>query len=92
MAVLVAERIERPLSLFGPAPKEPSQAVHAAQRKRDDGPDGGLTLDEAIVGAWEGLAARAVVACPLCAGALRPRVSAGSASSGRCGDCGTTLS
>jgi len=86
MAVLVAERIERPASLFGPAPEEPGAAAGA--RRPDRGPGGGLTLDEAIVGAWEGLAARVAVRCPLCGGALRPR-SAGDG--GHCVDCGTTL-
>ncbi len=86
MTVLMAERIERPPSLFGPGPAD------AGVPKRDDGPGGGLTLDEAIVGAWEGLAARVVVPCPCCGGALRPRTGAtAEAVSGRCGDCGTTL-
>jgi hypothetical protein len=91
MPVLMAERIDRPPSLFGAAPAD------AEAPKRDDGLGGGLTLDEAIVGAWEGLAARAIVPCPCCGGALRPRhaASAGAAASeavaGRCDDCGTTL-
>ncbi len=58
-----------------------------------DGVGGGLTLDEALSGAWEGLTAHAVVACPVCAGAMRPRYGAGAATlGGRCEDCGTTLS
>ncbi len=48
MAVLVAERVERPAALLGPAPEEPRPAVGA--RRPDRGPGGGLTLDEAIVG------------------------------------------
>ncbi len=90
MTVLVAERIERPASLFGPAPEAPAPAAGGVAREHDCGLGGGLTLDEAIVGAWEGLAALATVACPLCGGALRPR-SAGDRAGGRCGDCGTTL-
>jgi hypothetical protein len=90
MTTLVAERIERPPSLFGPGSGGPSEAERAAQRKCDD-LGGGLTLDEAIVGAWEGLAARAAVACPLCGGALRPHAAGGAAPGGGCGDCGTTL-
>ncbi len=90
MPVLMAERIDRPPSLFGPA------SENAAAPKRDDGLGGGLTLDEAIVGAWEGLAAWASVPCPCCGGALRPRAAVESAASaatvgGRCDDCGTTL-
>jgi len=90
MPVLIAERIDRPPSLFGPG------AQDAGSPKRDDGPGGGLTLDEAIVGAWEGLAAWAIVPCPCCGGALRPRAAVevaarGDAVGGRCDDCGTTL-
>jgi hypothetical protein len=90
MSVLVAERIERPLSLFGAEPERSAASAPTGERRRHDGVGGGRTLDEAIVGAWEGLAARAAVACPLCGGALRPR-PAGDAPGGRCGDCGTTL-
>lgn len=89
MAVLMAERIERPASLFGPRPDEPEPAAVARRRDRDLG--GGLTLDEAIVGAWEGLAAQVTVACPVCDGALKPQPAAHMVA-GRCADCGTTLS
>ncbi len=90
MPVLMAERIERPPSLFGAA------SADAGAPKRDDGLGGGLTLDEAIVGAWEGLAARAIVPCPCCGGALRPHLRAGATAeadvvTGRCDDCRTTL-
>jgi hypothetical protein len=90
MAVLMAERIERPPSLFGPAPAAPAPAAGDVARERDGGLGGGPTLDDAIVGAWEGLAAQVVVACPLCDGPLRPHASP-DAVGGRCGDCGTTL-
>jgi hypothetical protein len=93
MAVLVAERIERPPVLFGPGPEAAPRrapAVDPAVRERDGGLGGGLTLDEAIVGVWEGLAAQVAVACPLCSGALSPH-NASDAVGGRCGDCGTTL-
>ncbi|HEX4806677.1 MAG TPA: hypothetical protein VFU94_12320 [Conexibacter sp.] len=89
MAVLVAERVERPAMLFDRAPGEPDPAAGA--RRPDRGPGGGLTLDEAIVGAWEGLAARVAVPCPVCGGRLRPRVERSASAGGRCGDCGTTL-
>ncbi|HYV16440.1 MAG TPA: hypothetical protein VE972_10510 [Conexibacter sp.] len=74
MAVLAAERIERPPLLFG-------DGVESR-----DGVGGGPTLDDAIVGVWEGLAARVAVACPLCGGGLAPR-----ADGGCCRDCGTSL-
>jgi len=89
MAVLMAERIERPPSLFGPA-EPPAPSAGRAARERGEELGGGPTLDDMIVGAWEGLAAQLVVACPLCGGALRPHAVL-DAVGGRCGDCGTTL-
>jgi hypothetical protein len=51
------------------------------------------TLDDLLSGAWEGLAAAASTACPVCDGALTPRWSAGAGVvGGRCGDCGSELS
>jgi hypothetical protein len=94
MAVVMAERIERPPSLFGPGPEAAAGSrapvAGGAARERAGGLGGGLTLDDAVVGAWEGLAARVVVACPLCGGALRPH-AAPDAVGGRCGGCGTTI-
>jgi hypothetical protein len=49
---------------------------------------GGATLDELLVGAWEGLSARRPVACPVCAGPMQPRAGA---AGGACGDCGSQL-
>jgi hypothetical protein len=50
------------------------------------------TLDDLIVGAWEGLAAHVVVACPACDGEMAP-VTGGEegAVAGRCRACGATL-
>jgi hypothetical protein len=45
------------------------------------------TLDDRLVGAWEGLAARQAVECPVCGGEMGPAEPEG----GRCGTCGTTL-
>ncbi len=90
--MLLAERIERPVSLFGPPETEagPRLPADAAARAHGDDLSGRLTLDDAIVGAWEGLVAQVVVACPLCGGALQPH-GAQVAAGGRCGTCGTTL-
>jgi hypothetical protein len=49
---------------------------------------GGATLDEMLVGAWEGLSVRRPVACPVCAGPMHPRRDA---AGGACGDCGSQL-
>jgi hypothetical protein len=50
-------------------------------------------LDDVLSGAWEGLSTAATAACPLCAGEMLPRWSAGAGVvGGRCRDCGTELS
>ncbi|WP_183344702.1 hypothetical protein [Conexibacter arvalis] len=121
----MAERVDRPLSLFdelealAPAtvlereraiPREAEPVVpvegtglregvvaDGAVVREHGGVGGEPTLDEMIVGAWEGLAAQAAVACPLCDdGTLRPLYADAGGSSppvaGRCDGCGTTLS
>jgi hypothetical protein len=53
---------------------------------------GGPTLDDLVVGVWEGLAAHRTVACLACGEAMMPRYSAGPAPvGGRCRGCGTTI-
>ena len=54
--------------------------------------DGGPTLDDVLVGVWEGLTAHRTVACPACGEAMTPRYSAGPAPvGGRCMSCRTTI-
>ena len=54
---------------------------------------GESTLDELIVGAWEGLTARRVVACVVCCGSMSPQQRATAHPvTGRCQGCGCTLS
>jgi hypothetical protein len=56
------------------------------------GVDGEPTLDDVIVGAWEGLAAHRAVACPVCGGNLRPQYGQHAlAHGGCCEDCGSAL-
>jgi hypothetical protein len=58
-----------------------------AQRQRDR-----RTLDEVLVGAWEGLLAHHPVACPVCSSAMEPRYGSGPGPvGGRCKGCGSTL-
>jgi hypothetical protein len=50
------------------------------------------TLDSVLVEAWNDVNAGATAECPVCAGPMQPRWTAGAGVvGGRCGDCGTTL-
>jgi hypothetical protein len=59
-----------------------------------DRPGGEPSLDEVISSAWEVLAARQPVACPVCRGGLlEPQYGAHARPiAGRCSSCGSTLS
>jgi hypothetical protein len=74
-----------------PAPAAPMGGDQQALEPADlpcDGP----TLDDLLVGVWEGLVAHRTVACPACGEAMAPRYSAGPAPvGGRCKGCGTTI-
>jgi hypothetical protein len=50
-------------------------------------PHARLTLADVLAAAWDGLATRSTVACPVCHGELAPH-----GAGGRCRSCGTTLS
>ena len=50
------------------------------------------TLEALVTEAWDTVAAGAAAECPVCAGPMQPRWSAGAGVvGGRCEDCGTTL-
>jgi hypothetical protein len=50
------------------------------------------TLEALVVDAWDTVVAGAEADCPVCAGPMEPRWSAGAGVvGGRCADCGTTL-
>jgi hypothetical protein len=96
MALAMAERIDsRAPTLFG--------LDDGIEGDRAGGGVGGEpTLDETIVGAWEGLAAQVAVACPLCedgllrpvarpAGHAEPAARGPAAALGRCDRCGAQL-
>ncbi|HWX87656.1 MAG TPA: hypothetical protein VNX67_05740 [Solirubrobacteraceae bacterium] len=55
---------------------------------------GRLTLDDLITGAWEGLAVRGTVACPICPSLMAPRSPEydGDVPTGVCLGCGSSLS
>ncbi len=51
------------------------------------------TLDDMLVGVWEGLRSDRRASCPVCGGVMRASVQAGhSPVAGRCRDCGSTMS
>ena len=50
------------------------------------------TLDDMLVGVWEGLQRDRQAGCPVCGGAMRASLQAGHPPvAGRCSDCGSTL-
>jgi hypothetical protein len=52
----------------------------------------GGTLDDLLVGLWEGIDAHRTVECPVCAGEMRPAYGAHArAIGGKCVDCGSTV-
>jgi hypothetical protein len=70
------------------APMGGDQRVHESTVQQGGGP----TLDDLVVGVWEGLTAHRTVACLACGEAMTPRYSAGPAPvGGRCTSCGTTI-
>lgn len=73
---------------------------HDARRRLGGAPDAGqvdahgrLTLDDLIVGVWEGLAVRATVQCPVCAGPMASgsHEHAADTLAGACMSCGARL-
>jgi hypothetical protein len=67
-----------------------------APRTGVPGPDGlshnRLTLDDVIVGVWEGLSSHHTVTCPVCSGKMAPRYGSGARPvGGRCKRCASTL-
>jgi hypothetical protein len=71
-------------------PEPVGGALHAHDLRA--APSGGATLDDLVVGVWEGLAAHRTVACLACGEAMKPRYGSGHAPvGGRCHGCGTTI-
>jgi hypothetical protein len=63
------------------------------QPARFEQPGGEPTLDDLIVGAWEGLTAHEAISCPVCGGEMAPEYGAHSRPvAGECRDCGSRLS
>ena len=84
--------LERAPRLFpdtAPAPQAPAPRIGEPVAAEPHG----ATLDDLLTGTWGQLTSGVATACPVCAGELAPRWSAGSGIvGGRCTDCGTELS
>jgi hypothetical protein len=81
---------ERPSILGGSHGGRPSshghgpRGVHASDHRP--------TLDDLLVGVWEGLSSHHTVTCPVCSGKMAPRYGSGARPvGGRCQRCGSTL-
>ena len=81
---------ERPSILGGSSGDDPSSHGHAPRDDRSS--DSRLTLDDLVVGVWEGLSSHHTVTCPVCSGKMAPRYGSGARPvGGRCQRCGSTL-
>ena len=81
---------ERPSVLGGARDEEPASHGHAPHDHRAS--DHRLTLDDVLVGVWEGLSSHHTVTCPVCSGKMTPRYGSGARPvGGRCRRCGSSL-
>jgi hypothetical protein len=81
-------RDRKPERIAPAVPMGGDQQAHEPMAQQGGGP----TLDDLVVGVWEGLAAHRTVACLGCGEAMTPRYSSGpSPVGGRCRSCGTTI-
>jgi hypothetical protein len=84
-----ADRRESPASETFPLPADPPQRGEIAGRPARRG----LTLDDVIVGVWEGLHAHHTATCPICGGEMLARHGSGPRPvGGRCRSCSATIS
>jgi hypothetical protein len=91
MSVAVLDRQHFLGDIFGDRSVRPADGASPSTRA---GSHGGLTLDDLIIGVWEGLAVRESVRCPACGGTMVSRSAAVGGVSGHegdCRDCGATL-
>ena len=56
-----------------------------------DPPSAEPTLDQRLVGVWDGLIDCRVVDCPVCGGEMEPAYAGRRPAGGRCRACGSTL-
>ena len=82
---------DRP-SILGRSHDEDGPASHGHAPRDDRSSHSRLTLDDVLVGVWEGLSSHHTVTCPVCSGKMTPRYGSGARPvGGRCQRCGSTL-
>jgi hypothetical protein len=80
------------LRLWDDLPREAAHAAFAPATAEPAGVPDGATLDDLVVGAWEGLSLGTPAACPCCGGDLHPRWATGSGvAGGQCAACGSRV-
>ena len=86
--------LERAPALGEGAEHDPRRWLGDAEVSGQADAHGRLTLDDLITSAWEGLAVRATVQCPVCEGPMAsgPHESCGDQTTGACLSCGSRLS
>jgi hypothetical protein len=86
--------LERAPALGEGLEHEPRRGLGDAGATGQTDAHGRLTLDEIITSVWEGLAVRATVSCPVCAGPMASHTGGGGQEAlvGTCFDCGARLS
>jgi hypothetical protein len=81
---------DRPSILGRSRDDDPAPRVHAP--RDDQSSHSRLTLDDVVVGVWEGLSSHHAVTCPVCSGKMTPRYGSGARPvGGRCKRCASTL-
>jgi hypothetical protein len=82
---------DRP-SILGRSHDDDGPASHGHAPRDGRSSHSRLTLDDVLVGVWEGLSSHHTVTCPVCSGKMTPRYGSGARPvGGRCKRCASTL-
>jgi hypothetical protein len=90
-SILGRSRDDDPAS-HGHAPSDDDPVSHGHAPRDDRSSHSRLTLDDLVLGVWEGLSSHHTVTCPVCSGKMTPRYGSGARPvGGRCKRCASTL-
>ncbi len=90
---VMAPTLDMQLDFWTTPEPEPADQPALAAVVRDQRVGGERTLEDLILGAWEGLAAHHSIDCPVCGGVMAPEYGAHSRPvRATCGQCGSRLS